>query len=81
MTTMIMILALLGLLGLAVGVGVVIGGERHVRERRRVAAARWRLWTWEQELLSAVEFDGCPGCVLLRRRADLHRTPKELSRD
>lgn len=81
MSNVIVVLALLALLGLAVGVGVVIGGEWHVRERRRIAAARWQLWTWEQELLSAVEIDGCPSCVLFRRRAELHRTPNELTRD
>ena len=81
MIIFIVILGLAVLVGLSVGVGVVIGGERNARERRRLSASRWQLWRWEQEIFAAVETDGCPGCVLLRRRAELHRTPQDLVRD
>jgi hypothetical protein len=81
MLIFIVILGLAILVGLSVGVGVVIGGERNVRTRRRLAASRWQLWQWEQELFAAVEVDGCPTCVLLRRRAELRRTPQDLVRD
>jgi len=77
----IIVLGLAILIGLTVGIGVAIGGERNVRERRRLSASRWQLWQWEQELFAAVEVDGCPTCELLRRRAELHRTPKSLVRD
>jgi hypothetical protein len=81
MLIVVVVLGLAILVGLSVGVGVVVGGERNVRERRRLSASRWKLWQWEQELFAAVEVDGCPTCVLLRRRAELHRTPKDLVRD
>ena len=81
MLTFIVILGLTILVGLSVGAGVIVGGERNIRERRRLSASRWRLWQWEQEIFAAVEVDGCPGCTLLRRRAELQRTPKDLIRD
>jgi hypothetical protein len=73
-------LGLLLLVGLSVAVGVVLAGERHARERRRLAAVRWQLWRWEQELLATAEVDGCASCVLLRRRAELQRPPADLPR-
>lgn len=76
MTLFVVITGVIVLIGLAVAVGAVIGGERNARERRRLAATRWQLWQWEQELFAAVESDGCPSCVLLRRRTDLARDPR-----
>lgn len=61
------------LVALAVSAGVLIAGERHHRERVRLDARRWELWRWEQELINAAEFRGCPSCELLRRRSELER--------
>lgn len=75
----VLVVGLIALVIVSFGAGVVIGGERNTRERRRLAGLRWRLWRWEQELLGAAEVDGCPGCVLLRRRAQLHRSGQDAS--
>jgi len=74
--SVVVVIGLLLLVGLAVGVGMVVGGERNGRERRRLADTRWALWRWEQELHGVAELDGCPSCVLLRRRAELARFPR-----
>ena len=66
---------LLLLCGLAVALGMVIAGERRQRERQRLSRRSWELYRWEQELLNVAELHGCPSCVLLRRRAELHGHP------
>jgi hypothetical protein len=81
MNAVLVALGLVLLVGLSMAIGVVVAGERHARERRRLAAVRWHLWRWEQELLSTADVDGCASCVLLRRRAELHRSATDLLRD
>jgi hypothetical protein len=72
--TIVIVVGLIVFAAISVGFGVVIGGELNARERRRLADIRWKLWRWEQELLGAADIDGCPGCVLLRKRAGLQRS-------
>lgn len=70
----------LGLALLAgVAAGVVLGGELRHRERIRLDAWSWRLWRWEQEIVSAADGRDCPGCRLLRQRSELMRTPGQQS--
>jgi hypothetical protein len=75
MTAIVITFGLVLLVGVAVVIGMVLAGERDHRERLRLDALRWRLWNWEQEIISAAECRGCPSCELLRRRADLQRGP------
>jgi hypothetical protein len=75
MNGIVIALGLMVLVGLAAGTGVLLAGERHHRARVRLDSQRWVLWRWEQELISAADCRGCPSCELLRRRAELQRSP------
>ena len=63
------------LVGIAITLGMVIAGERMNRERSRIDAQRWELYFWEQEIVNTAELRGCRSCQLLRRRAELQRSP------
>jgi hypothetical protein len=63
------------LLLLSTGVGMLIASQQQRIRRLRLAKRSWELYRWEQDLLNLAELDGCPGCRLLRRRADLQHRP------
>ena len=71
------VIGLILLVGVSVAAGMVLAGERHHRRRTRLDSRRWELWRWEQELLNVAEYRGCTSCQLLRRRADLQRSPSD----
>jgi hypothetical protein len=77
MGEVLLVIGLVMIVGISVGAGMILAGERHRRSRLRLDADRRALWRWEQELLAAAEVRGCPGCHLLRRRAELQRLPSE----
>ena len=74
---MINIIGLILLCALFAAAGVWIGDRRNEFQRRRLAARRWQVWLLEQEILNLAEFRGCAACELLRRRAELQRSPTE----
>lgn len=61
----------------AFALGLMIGGQRHVYERQRLAAREWKNYYREQEILTAAEYPGCPSCRLLRRRSELIHPPPD----
>lgn len=77
MNQIVIVIGVLLLFGVAVSIGVLLAGERNHRVRARLDARRSDLWLWEQELLNVAEYRGCPSCQLLRRRADLQRSPSD----
>jgi hypothetical protein len=68
---------LLILVVISVTAGMLLAGERLHRQREQLESRRWELWRWEQELVNTAELRGCRACQLLRRRADLQRSPTE----
>ncbi|MGB9376065.1 MAG: hypothetical protein WCB04_00970 [Mycobacteriales bacterium] len=68
-------IAIVILILICITAGVILAGQRSERDTARLAAQRWNLWIWEQELINAADVHGCPSCQLLRRREELHRPP------